>query len=308
MPKNILDQAPIDALARKMAEKIPHAAVAARFARLAFEQLRDDPRNFRPATPLELKKAQPWVKREMEAGRDVHVFVANRSLAARLRRTAHALAETCEEVSYVACLTTRPSSRDIWVKTTATEFIAKIDRAAYDTIDAKARLFALERKNRLDEQMTALKLFDDEEVFSCPGRTWRRITSLAELWAVGREFHNCLARSSRYIGAYGRRLRDGDAQFWVLRDQTGRGLVVAMVCMLEKRICEVRTPRNGGVHPDDPDVVRLGEAKGWRRPNGNFGPPETAPVEPPPRLTTAAPLQLSDYLINFNPRARRQPN
>ena len=137
----------------------------------------------------------------------------------------------------------------------------------------------------------------------CPGRTWHRIVSLAELWQVGREFHNCLARTSRYIGAYGRRLRDGDAQFWVLRDQTGRGLIVVMVCMLEKRMSEARLPRNGGVHPDDPDLVRLGEAKGWRRPNGNFGAPIT-----PPDPAERGPLPLSAYLINFNPRAGRRPN
>ncbi|WP_395645626.1 hypothetical protein [Terricaulis sp.] len=305
MPKNILDQAPIDALARKMAEKIPHTAVAARFARLAFERLRDDPRNFRPATLLELKKAKPWAMREMEAGREVVAFVANRSCAARLRRTAAALAETCAEASFVVDpASPTPSSRDAWLRASATEFIAKIDRANYEVMEGKARLFALERKNRETERLTAVQLYAHEDVYSAPGRTWRRIVSLAELWSVGREFHNCLARSSRYIGAYGRRLRDGDAQFWVLRDQTGRGLIVAMVCMLEKRICEVRLPRNGGVHPDDPDIVRLGEAKGWRRPNGNFGPPE-APVlsaQPP------SPLPLSAYLINFNPRARRQPN
>lgn len=303
MPKNILDQTPIEALARKLAEKIPHTSVAARFARLAFEQLRDDPRNFRPITALEYKRSQPWVRREVEAGREVVAFVANRSAAARLRRTALALAETCAEVSYVTSVTASASSRDIWLKAAATEFIAKIDRAAFDTIEGKARLFALERKNRLNELLSSKKLFDDEEIFSCPGRTWRRITSLAELWAVGREFHNCLARTSRYIGVYGRRMKDADAQFWVLRDQTGRGLVVAMACMLEKRICEVRTPRNGGVHPDDPDVVRLGEAKGWRRPNGNFGAPEAQAPEQPP-----SPLPLSGYLINFNPRAGRRPN
>src|SRR5690349_22880521 len=189
MPKNILDQAPIDALARKMAEKIPHTAVAARFARLAFEQLRDNPSNFRPATALEIKRAKSWAKEKIDAGQEVVTFVASRGHAARLRRTAQALADTCAEASFILDPAGQPpSSRDMWLRASATEFIAKIDRANFEVMDGKARLFSLERKNRLSEQLTALQLYDREEVFSCPGRVWHRIVSLSELWQVGREF------------------------------------------------------------------------------------------------------------------------
>jgi len=264
---NVLDAAPIDTLARRMAAKIPNQGAAIRFAKLAFEEMLRNRWNFRPALPGELASAAAWARREQEGGGQVVVFLPDRAGLTRLRRIARALADTCLEIDHVErSLAPGPAPRPRALHLAAIEFIAKIDRASFDIVATKARLFARERKRRLDEQRATLILFADEEIFAAPGRVWRRVVSVCDLWALGREFRNCLARRS--IGGYARRLSDGSAQFWVLRDQTGKGLIIAMVCMDLQRVVEARGPFNRTVDADDPDLVRLGQARNWRRPNG----------------------------------------
>jgi hypothetical protein len=272
---NVLDPAPIAALTRKMAAKIPHAGAAARFAKLAFEEMVNEKRNFRAARPDELPPEAVWARREVEAGREVAVFQLNRAVVTRLRRTARALADTCAELDHFEPIRDGLSARQRTICHAAAEFIAKIDRASFEILAARARVFARERKRRLDEEKATLVLFVDAEICAAPGRVWRRIVSVSALWAVGREFRNCLAR--RTINGYGTRLRNGSAEFWVLRDQTGKGLMVAMACGFLGRITEVRGPRNRPVSSDDPDLAHLAEARAWSRSNGRT----SARVRPP---------------------------
>lgn len=295
--QNVLDAAPIAALAQRIAAKIPHQGAATRFARLAFDEMLRDARNFRPVQPDQLPADAAWARRELEAGREVAVFVPHRLATARLRVIARALADTLAEIDHFeraigGGLRTRQHANHL----AAAEFVAKIDRASFDVIVAKARLFARLRKNRLDDLKAEIRLFAGEEVCAAPGRVWRLIVSVAELWALGREFRNCLAR--RYVGGFGARLRSGGAQFWVLRDQTGKGLAVAMADPLLRRITEVRGPYNRPVSSDDPDLVQLGQARGWCRPNGRSGAP-AAPAEAP---------RVHEILLEILRARARQPN
>lgn len=265
MHHNILDAAPIDAMARRMAAKIPLEGPAARIARLIFEYLSADLRNFRNATAVELLTAEPWARREIAAGRPVLVFASNRASAARVRRFAEAVRDTCAEVDHLTAL--EPiTPREEELKRAAADFIAKLDRASFETIELKARMFARGYTRRQEDKRAARRLCADEEVFSSPGRVWRRITSVADLWGVGKEFGNCLTRASRHGGGFSRRMTEGDAQFWVLRDQNGKGLMVVMIYMLERRIAEARGPRNAPVFADDPDLAALARAKGFKAP------------------------------------------
>lgn len=293
---NVLDSAPIDALTRKMAAKIPHQGAAARFAKLAFEEMLNEKRNFRAARPDELSSAAAWARREIEAGREVAVFELNRAVVARLRRTARALADTCAELDHIVTIREGLSARQHAIHHAAAEFIAKIDRASFEIVAARAGVFARERRRRLDEEKATLILFADAEIYAAPGRVWRRIVSVSALWAVGREFRNCLAR--RTINGYGTRLRNGSAEFWVLRDQTGKGLMVAMACGFLGRITEVRGPCNRPVSSDDPDLAHLAEARAWSRPNGRTG----GLVRPPD------PAAIRERVIELLRARSRQPN
>ncbi len=293
---NVLDPAPIDALTRKMAAKIPHPGASARFAKLAFEEMVNEKRNFRAARPDEVPPSAAWARREIEAGREVAVFQLNRAVVARLRRTARALADTCAELNHSETIREGLSARQCAIHNAAAEFIAKIDRASFEIVAARARVFSRERKRRLDEERATLILFADAEIYAAPGRVWRRIVSVSALWAVGREFRNCLAR--RTINGYGTRLRNGSAEFWVLREHTGTGLMVAMACMFLGRITEVRGPCNRPVRSDDPDLAHLAEARAWSRPDGRT----RAPVPPPD------PAAIRETLIELLRARSRLPN
>lgn len=284
---NVLSAEPVGELAHRLASIIPDANVARRFAKLARLQLFADVRNFRPATARELKRAPAWAREASGRGAVISKFVANRTATARLRRVARRLAAICSDITCHA----GPTSTQPPTMPAQREFIAKIERASFDTIETKTLTFETERRARIEQAKIAAPLYPVIEIYSSPGRTWRRITSLEELWRVGNEFGNCLARSSRHNGGYARRLREGYAHFWVLRDAKGKGLIVLMANVAENRIVEVRGPRNAIIPLDDPDLKQLALARGLLRPHDPFDPP---PGPRPPRPSMAAALAMLD--------------
>src|SRR5690606_614224 len=97
------------------------------------------------------------------------------------------------------------------------------------------------------------------------------------------EFNNCLARTTR-DSAYGSQLKRGAAQFWVLRDMQGKGLIVAMApAPLATHFLEVKGPNNTPVRADDADLLQLGTLIGVR-PRA----PEPPPRPPTPSASLAA--------------------
>jgi hypothetical protein len=156
------------------------------------------------------------------------------------------LAKAC---ALAAAPSPRPGSARFIVA--AREFIAKIDRANFDTIADKARGFALIYESWCEVSEPLCK---PGRVSATQDRLWTRITSLAELRGVGREMTNCLARTSE-TAAYGGHLKDGRAQFWVLRDRRGVALMVAMApTRSPTEFREVKGPRNAPVSSQNPDL------------------------------------------------------
>lgn len=278
---NVLSTVPIGELAERLAAAIPHPAAAARFAKMARDQLFNDERNYRPLTARELKRAPDWAKQAVEDGATVDKFVANRSAVARLRRVAKRLGAICADIDRHTHTNPAPA-----VMPVLREFIVKLDRASFETVERKVLMFEFEREEREAQEIVDKPLYPAVEIYASPGRTWRRILSLGELWRVGREFHNCLARASRHNPGYAQRMTHNAAQFWVLRDRAGVGLMVAMASVLDQRICEVRGPRNAIIAHDDPDLRQLALARGLLRPHDPLEPPP-APRPPRPPLSLA---------------------
>ncbi len=271
---NVLDIAPLRALARRAAGKISDDKIAARFERLAVSLLLKDERNFREATALELECAAEWAQRAAARGERIAIFQLHRSVSSRLHNVARRLAETCR----LAATDDAARPRDAPTIAAAREFLDKLDRASFEVIAAKAYRFA-----------RTVALWDDErELEECcqrraidatQGRTWHRVTSVAELRLIGREFHNCLARTTRTSSTYGGGLFSGRSQFWVLRGAEGAGLIVAMATApLATKFGEVRGPNNATIYSDQPDLMLLARAIGIR--------PSSPP--PPPPMTGAA--------------------
>lgn len=268
---NVLDAGPMRAFARKVAAKIGDAKIAARYEKLAFARLLEDPRNFRPARPLELDAGPAWARQAAARGEDVSVFAIHRGAAARLHSVARRLAQTCK----LAASEDAADAPRKAVVAAARAFLDKFGRMNFEDAARRALYFSRVLAGWADDK-------DDER--ACPeqaiaarqGRVWLRVTSVSELRAIGREFRNCLARTTR-AGSYGGMLHHGLAQFWVLRDAAGAGLVVAMApAPAPACFTEVRGPRNAPVHPEHVDLVRLAVALGIR------------PNEPPPPANDAA--------------------
>jgi hypothetical protein len=270
---NVLCIDPVRALAKRASDRISDKAIAARYQRLAFDQLLKDPRNFRPAFSNELADAPEWAKQAHCRGEAVSVFKSNRALAARIHSVARRLEATCR----VALAEPAKHPGDAAKINDARQFLAKLGRADFDTAARKALIFA-----RL------LEVWEDHNDAApvCPPRTivllnaraWHRVTSVRDLRAIGREFSNCLARTQR-TGGYGGMLVQGCAQFWVLRDRHGKGLMVAMApAPLATHFMEVKRPRNASVELGDADLVQLGHAIGIRPPPPPPPPPPHAPA------------------------------
>lgn len=273
---NVLDPQPMRGFARRAGLKIEDAAVRRRFERLAFEQLLADPRNFRTATAADLDTAPDWAHRAAARGDVLTVFRLSRSAAARLHFFARQLAATCE----LAAQHTGKHRQDAAMIIAARWFLTKIERTSFDIATAKARRFARALADLPDER-------DYEQVckpamVSCAfGRCWTRITSVAELRAVGREFRNCLRHVTR-DASYALDLQIGAAQFWVLRDSAGKGLIAAMApAPIATCFVDVRGPGNAPIRADHADLMRLAAAIGVNPEDPP--PPPVAPALARPR-------------------------
>lgn len=265
---NVIDVTPLRALAKRASGRISNADVAKRFERIAFDQLLQDPRAFRPARKNDIDNAPAWARAAVARGEELSVYRSNGALAARLHTVARRVDDACRVAATLPAL--RPD--DTIAIGEAREFVAKFDRLNFAAAARKSLVFA-----RIaacwQEQDEALRVCDAQSIVLLGGRIWRRISSVTELRNVGNEFRNCLGRSARSAG-YGAQLAQGRAQFWVLRDVAGNGLMVAMApAPLATHFLEVKGPLNTPIRGDDPDLLQLGVVIGVR--------PRTP--EPPPR-------------------------
>lgn len=268
MRHEVVDIAPVAECARRLADAIvSNPSVAAHFQKRAHQQLLLDARNFRAAEEPDLVGAPAWVWRKLAAGEPVFVFAPCPASLARLRRAARQLEATCAEAIY---LDTQPretlSPRALDILEMALEFIAKIKRPDFAALEEKSRYFAQERKSRLAFARAHEPVCRDERIYVSPTRAWRRIRSVSEMWDVGAEFHNCMARSSSQAAGFARDLRNGAAHFFVLRNRAERGLLVAVAYPSRGQIEDVRGPHNTHVAPDDPALLMLCAARNWRLP------------------------------------------
>lgn len=268
MRHEVVDIAPVAECARRLADAIvSNPAVAAHYQKRAHQQLLLDARNFRPAEPVDLVDAPTWVMRKLAAGEPVFVFAPCRASLARLRRVARQLEATCAEAIY---LDGQPretlSPRSMEILEMALEFIAKIKRPDFAALEDKSRYFAQERKQRLAFVRAHEPICREEAIYVSPTRTWRRIRSVSEMWDVGAEFHNCMARGSNQAAGFARDLRSGAAHFFVLRNRGARGLLVAVAYPSRGQIDDIRGPHNTHVAPDDPALLMLCAARNWKQP------------------------------------------
>lgn len=268
MRHEVVDIAPVAECARRLADAIvSNPAVAAHFQKRAHQQLLLDPRNFRTAEDADLTGAPTWVWRKLAAGEPVFAFAPSRASLARLRRVARQLEATCAEAIF---LDGQPretlSPRSIDILEMALEFIAKIKRPNFAAMEEKSRYFALERKERLAFARAHEPICREDAIYVTSTHAWRRIRSVSEMWDVGAEFHNCMARSSSQAAGFGRDLRNGAAHFFVLRNRAGRGLLVAVAYPSRGQIDDVRGPHNAHVAPDDTALLMLCAARNWRPP------------------------------------------
>lgn len=275
---NVLDTEPVRAFARRAAAKIADERIAARFERLAITRLMQDARNFAAATEAHLRDAPNWAHQARGRGETISIFKLHRGAAQSL----HNLARRLDATRQLAALDLAQSPNRAVYVSAAREFIDKLERADFATTRSKASFFA--RLHVLcSDTSDSERVCPEQTLLSTSGRRWLRVTSVSELQAVGREFRNCLARTSRN-SLYGRGLYRGERQFWVLRDAEGVGRVVVMAdAPRATALMEVRGPRNGRISSVDPDLLRLSRALGLRPP-----PP---PPSPPPVM---ARLQLRD--------------
>ncbi len=274
---NVLDVEPLRAIARRLARKITEEKTALRFEKFAFTQLLDDARNFRPALPLELERAPEWAREAHGRGEAISVFHVNDAAARRLRTFARKLADTCK----VAEADPRRYPGDASSIAGARRFLTKIDSASFDVALGKAKHYA-RTLAAWEQDQDREPLCEEASVSATCGRTWSRVRSPGELRATGRAFVNCLARASTnsyYISM----MRAGLAQYWVLRDADGKGLIVAMLAApVACEMFEVRGPRNAHVCKTDPDLLMLQAAL-------SMHPSKRPPPPPPPTSGGAAP-------------------
>jgi len=274
---NVIDINPLRALAKRASERISDRTVAQRFEKIAFDRMLKDPRNFRAARKNDVDNAPAWAREAHANGEELSVYRANGALAARLHTVARRIADAC--IVAQTAESKRPDDAAAIVE--AREFIAKFGRVNFDTAARKALAFS-----RVlacwKEQDDALSLCDAQSLVLLGGRIWHRITSVTELRQVGGEFRNCLARTTR-DSAYGSQLARGTAQFWVLRDVAGKGLIVAMApAPLATHFLEVKGMNNMAVRSDDEDLLKLGVLLGVRPRT-----PEPPPPRPPAGLAVA---------------------
>ncbi|MEZ5956554.1 MAG: hypothetical protein R3C27_04995 [Hyphomonadaceae bacterium] len=300
---NVIDVNPLRALAKRASGRIADRATAQRFEKIAFDRLLKDPRNFRAAHKRDIDNAPDWAREAHARGEELSVYRSNGALAARLHAVARRIAET-HAISQTPP-TQRPDDSAAIVE--AAEFIAKFSRMNFDVAARKALVFARVYAS-WKEQDEARSVCDAQSLVLLGGRIWHRITSVAELRRVGADFRNCLARTTR-DNAYGSQLARGVAQFWVLRDVNGLGLIVAMApAPLAMHFLEVKGPNNIPVRADDRDLAQLGILIGVRprmpEPPPSSGPPQLAEamlaLTQPCRCTLCYPLLVRPFRLRRN--------
>jgi hypothetical protein len=207
----------------------------------------------RVATEAEIAAAPAWARKAAQRGDQLNVCVLGRSATLALHGVARHLARAC----VLAALPEPPTPGDARLIAAAREFLNKIDRVDFELMARKARMFAgvYERWSPGEPP-----LCEPGHVSATEDRAWDRITTLTELRAVGRELTNCLARTNE-TSAYGGRLKDGQAQFWALRDARGVALMAAMAPTAGAHaFIEVKGPRNTPVSRTNPDLRCLAKA------------------------------------------------
>lgn len=253
---NVLDTEPMHAFAQRVAMKINDDKIRARFARMAFERLLGEPSNFRPASTAEIAAGPDWPRMARARGDEISVFRIDRGAAQRLHNMARRIAQTCKLAELDL---TKPGRAAATAE--ARTFLDKFDRVNFEVASLKSRHFA-RILAALEDDRDGEALCPPGEIAAEQGRMWRRITSVAELRAVGCEFRNCLARVGR-DSSYTTMFRAQSAQYWVLRDADGAGLIVAMAALPKPtRFTDVRGPRNAAVAAGNPDLPHLAAALG----------------------------------------------
>jgi hypothetical protein len=262
---NFADVSPIDAIARRLASRIPLSAPRARSTRLFYEALIGDERCVRRLSKREAEEAPDWARRALQSGLRVSAFEAHAEAITELRRIARHVKDACAEYAFLAAAPRQElSTHAVVIRQLAAEFVDKIERMPLATVAEKARFFSRERALRRKEAKANEPLFNAEAICAAPGRTWRRIISVGQLSSIGREFGNCLAKATRHHLSYARRLKLDQARFWVLRDHVGTGRMVAMVETATARLVEARGVRNAPVSLEDPDLTILLRASALR--------------------------------------------
>lgn len=293
---NVIDITPLRALAKRASGRISDQTVAKRFERIAGDHLLQDPRAFRPARQSDIDKAPAWAREAAARGEELSVYRSNSALAARLHTVARRVEDACRVAGAVPAQ--RPD--DTIAIAEAREFIAKFGRLNFDAAARKALVFAriVECWRERDETM---RVCDAQSIVLLGGRIWHRISSVTELRTVGNEFRNCLGRSARSAG-YGAQLAQGRAQFWVLRDVAGNGLMVAMApAPLATHFLEVKGPLNTPIRGDDADLLQLGVAIGVRPRS-----PEPPPPAPNRALASLLAVAMQPCRCSLcDPRAAR---
>ncbi len=274
---NITDTSPIDAIARRLASRVPLEAPKSRLKHLFFKALSEDARCARALSAAELSCAPEWVRR---LGESAAAFTPHTEAIGELRTVARTVCATCAEHAY---LSEAPSealtAANKALRSEAGEFLDKIARMPLPIVAEKAAHFARVRASRLRSVKAHTPLFKSAQIFCAPGLMWRRIVSVGELGSVGEEFHNCLAKTAGQHRRYARSLREDTSRFWVLRNHAGDGLAVAMVNTATGLIIEARGPRNAPISQSDASMAALARASArW------------APARPSPQHETLARL------------------
>lgn len=268
---NVLDAEPMRAFARRAAGKIADKKIRERYEKMVFDRLMADSRNFRPALQAEIDEAPSWARAAQDRRDVLCVFKLHRSASTRL----HNVARRIELTSMLAAMALEKHPRAAAAINAAREFLEKFERASFEIAARKAYNFARVFESWSDDR-DAQSVCADAFVRASMGRMWRRVTSVAELREVGREFRNCLARTARE-GSYGGMLTRGIGQFWVLRDPNGVGLMVALApAPAATHFLEVRGPRNARVSASHVDLMLLAAALGM--PSDPPPPPPLAPL------------------------------
>lgn len=276
---NVLNVEPLREIARRASYKIRDPKLADRFVRIAVDGLLRDPRAYRAATEADLINAPAWARAAFARGEEISIYRRNPALAARINLVARRI-ENARTIAATP-LDLRPESGAVILD--ALLFLKKFDRMNFSDAARKSLAFSRALQS-WGEDDDAKPICDAQTLVLLGGHIWHRITSVADLRRIGAEFRNCLGRTTSK-GGYGASLKRGKAQFWVLRDLQGAGLIVAMApAPSPTHFQEVKGPSNARIRADHPAVLQLGIAIGVR-------PPPPTPPEPP-RPLAASPLSM----------------